>query len=190
MNNKENLKNMAGLDLYLESLTTSEYEEIQDKMVPMAGPSALLSMDLYAGNFHQKIKRARKQEDLKNILKMDSHFKLQIDEQLIFNNDYDALVLTDHTQTIQWVNKGFSKMTGYPAKFALGKSPKFLQGEETDPNSKRRIREQLVNNKIFTEIVINYRKNRDRYKCEITIIPLRNRQNSLTHYLAIEKEVA
>lgn len=187
---RDNLSNMAGLDLYLYSLDDKEYKRIKHKIRPLSIPSPLLALDFHAGNFHRTLEKAKRKNDLASILNIYPLCNSNLIGELILDKNYDALVLTDHTQIIQWVNKGFSKMTGYTAGYALGKTPKFLQGAETGNESRRRIREQLGKNEVFTEIVVNYRKNKEQYKCEITIVPLFDIKQGSTHFLAIEKEVA
>lgn len=187
---KDNLRNMACLDLFLTSLSPGDYNQIKDTIEPVNPVSPLLSMDFYSQNFQQSLSNGRRRNDLETLLNLDTEINWKFDHDLILKNNYDALVLTDASQAIQWVNKGFSKMTGYPANYALGKSPKFLQGDNTCLETTSRIRKQLGGKEIFSEVVINYRRNKDVYKCEITIIPLYNRDNNHTHFLAIEKEVA
>ena len=110
-------------------------------------------------------------------------------EHLLHNHDYEALVLTDHKQVIRWVDWGFAKMTGYPPTYAIGRYPKFLQGRNTSPETRNRIRKGLKGLESFTEVIVNQRKNREEYKCEITIFPLRNQQKQVTHFLALENEI-
>lgn len=188
--NKDNMANMASLDLFLTSLSTKEYNKLETQVQPSAMYGPLLSMDLYSGYFHHSLELVKRKLDLSDLFAVEPKLASSFNHQLILEQSYDALVLTDINQNIAWVNKGFTRMTGYPASYALGKSPKFLQGQNTLPETTQRIRKQLGNKEIFSEIVINYRKNREEYKCEITIIPLYNYKRSLTHYLAIEKEVA
>ena len=187
---KDNLSNMACLDLYLSSLSNEEYNKLKHKIQPIDQVSPLLSMDVFSCSHFQSLEKGRKRMDLASLLMHDSDKDWQFNHELILNKDYDALVLTDANQTIKWVNKGFSKMTGYPANYALGKQPKFLQGAGTRPETRKSIREKLGRTDIFSETVVNYRKNKEEYICEITIIPLLNSRFQLTHFLAIEKEVA
>ncbi len=108
---------------------------------------------------------------------------------LILPKQFDAIVITDINRVIQWVSKGFTKMTGYPANFAKGKKPLFLQGEETTTVSKSNISKNLQDLNITKQSVINYKKSGRVYKCDIEIYPLRNTQNQVTHFMALEKEV-
>ena len=78
-------------------------------------------------------------------------------------------------------------MTGYSKKYALHKTPSFLQGEATQGLTRNRIRKKLELLKPFTEVIVNYRKDNTPYKCEVKIIPLY--KDKVTHFLAIEKKV-
>ena len=78
-------------------------------------------------------------------------------------------------------------MTGYTKKYALNKTPNFLQGQNTLPETKKRIRGKLDELKPFAEIITNYKKDKTPYKCEVKIIPLYT--DKVTHFLAIEKKV-
>lgn len=187
---KNNLSKMASLDIFLNARHPNEIKEVQKTLEPVGISSPLLSMDIFLGNFKRSLESGRKKTDLNYILDLDPDYSAQFDHGLILQKNYDALVLTDVHQTIKWVNKGFSKMTGYTAGYALGKTPKFLQGEGTQQDTKSRIRKRLGNKEIFSEIVVNYRKNKEEYMCEITIIPLLGNNQHLSHFLAIEKEVA
>jgi hypothetical protein len=50
--------------------------------------------------------------------------------------------------------------------------------------------EGLSANKPFSASITNYRKNGEAYLCKVKIVPLYNKANQLTHYIAFEREVA
>ncbi|GAB3763961.1 PAS domain-containing protein [Spirosoma pomorum] len=101
-----------------------------------------------------------------------------------------TLVLTDLTKTILWTSQNFLSMTGYERKEAVGKTPRLLQGIDTDPITVQRINEALNQAEPVSADLVNYRKNGDPYICRVSIRPLYNTQRRLTHFLAVEREVA
>ncbi|WP_439487914.1 PAS domain-containing protein [Algoriphagus sp.] len=155
-------------------------EKIALKHVP------LLSWDL--SNPASALKNNRAME-VAQLTQLAEKNRWQIDIKSELEVYYHAIVLTDIQQNIQWVNQGFQSMTGYPPEFAIGKKPSFLHGKNTSTEVKQRIRENLGLGRRFTETLINYRKNREEYRCLITIVPLANSADQITHFMALEREI-
>lgn len=129
------------------------------------------------------------ESDLDVLRRFQRKFRWQTDLDKILAAGYQALVLTDSQQHIQWASEGFLAMTGFPREFATGRSPRFLQGKNTSGETLHRIRQQLLLHKPFTETITNYRKNGEEYLCQVTIFPVKNNKGQLTHFLALEKEI-
>jgi PAS domain S-box-containing protein len=187
---KYNIGGMNALDIYLSNLSVREYEEvkicIQDykpKIMP------LLSWDTFKNSYSKRIVQGTKDNELNKVLSFAKKFNWKNDFfSVLSENDYEALIITDINQNIVWVNDGFTTMTGYSKKFAINKTPNFLQGKETSKEVKKRIGNKLSLKKPFQEIIINHRKDDSTYKCEIKIFPLYN--NEITHYIALERQVS
>lgn len=146
--------------------------------------------DIYSQFLSEQAKTYRQKAEITLLEKLKKQYQWDISiTSLLKDRPYETLVLTNKSQEILWVNKGFTKMTGYPANFAIGKKPSFLQGKETSPAVKEKIRKQLYLEIPFTETIINYRKNGELYHCEVAIYPLKNTKNQLTHLIALEHEV-
>lgn len=109
--------------------------------------------------------------------------------QLFLQNPAHALIVTDIRQSIQFVNHGFSRMTGYADYEALNQFPSFLQGEGTSLITKQAIRASLIADKPFEGDILNYRKSGEPYWCRVGIEPIRNRKQQIIHYVAFEREV-
>jgi PAS domain S-box-containing protein len=185
----KNLSNMLCLDIYLSSLSEKEQAKISRKIEPIAIPHPLLSGDIYSAYANQLTIEEKKKNDLQALLHFQKKANWAVDLSEILRADYFTLVLTDANQTIQWANKSFTSMTGYPINYAVGRSPRFLQGEKTSEEIKKQIKQKLVLKKPFTETVINYRKNQELYLCKVTFFPLLNQQQEVTHFLALESEM-
>lgn len=186
---KNNLEDMMCLDIYLSSLTNEEYEKIKHKIGTRKSKlMPLLSWGNYMDAYHKRMNEARKRIELKKVLSFAKKFNWQNDLELSFSeNDYQALVITDIHQNIIWVNDGFTLMTGYSKNFAINKKPKFLQGEKTSLKTKKIIKDKILKAKPFKEVIVNYRKDKTTYNCEVRIIPLYNK--NITHFIAFEKQV-
>ncbi|AHW59507.1 PAS domain S-box-containing protein [Draconibacterium orientale] len=188
---KKNLGDMMCLDIYLSSLSKAELEKVKKDIKPpkrLAPP--LMCWEFYYPKYQQNLKEAERETELKTLHKYSGKFNWKTDlKKVLKTYPYKALILTNETKRILWVNDGFSEMTGYPKSYAINRSPIFLQGENTSEAVKLRINEKIEQNKPFKEVVVNYRKNGEMYNCEIQIFPLTGNNNSI-HFLALEREVA
>lgn len=98
-----------------------------------------------------------------------------------------AVILTDATKNILWVNNDFTEITGYTLGEAIGQQPgRLLQGADTDPKDVRRIGEALAAQVPFKDEILNYRKNGESYTCRLVIHPIFNTQQELCNYIAFE----
>ena len=150
----------------------------------------LLCWDFYGMHLLDQAKKFNRQTEIAFLRECKEKFGWTLNvEKLIADNEFEALVLTDSDQKIIWVNKGFTKMTGYPVNFAIGKKPNFLQGKESSEEALNAIRSHLKTEKHFKEQIVNYRKNGEPYNCEIEIFPLKDGSNKTTHLLALENSV-
>ncbi|WP_318312133.1 PAS domain-containing protein [Flagellimonas crocea] len=150
----------------------------------------LVSFDVYLDNYRRLAKNLKREVEVKQIR---SILKRNLDatmENMVKQDTFDALVVTDRNRNIVWVNHGFTEMTGYDKKYALGKKPNFLQGEQTSKTIIKEIGEKINNNQNYVGSILNYKKNGEKYLCEIQIMPLFNSKNELTHFMAFEKELA
>jgi PAS domain S-box-containing protein len=185
----KNIGQMICLDIYLSSLDEKERQKTASKLKPTDHKlHPLLCGDIYSSYTNQRATEEKRKKDLQALFLFYKKLNWNVDLEEILKNDYFTLVLTDTDQTIQWVNKSFSAMTGYPINYAIGRSPRFLQGEKTSEETKKRIRQQLSFLEPFETTVTNYRKNKDEYRCKVNIYPIQNKQSQVTHFLALERE--
>ncbi|WP_246169106.1 PAS domain-containing protein [Rudanella paleaurantiibacter] len=101
-----------------------------------------------------------------------------------------TLVLTDLSKSILWTSHSFLTLTGYTMGEVLGRTPSLLQGKDTNMSLMRKVGDQLRHARPVNITTRNHRKNGESYLCRIMINPMRNTQGDLTHFLAVEYEVA
>lgn len=103
---------------------------------------------------------------------------------------HSAVIITDAMGLIEWVNDGFTRITGYQLSEVVGHKPgAFLQGPETDPGTVHFIRDKLATQQGFRCSLVNYSKERRRYWVEMEVQPVRDEQGAISHYIAIEQDV-
>lgn len=186
---KYNISKMVALDLYLSTLSANEYDHIKHQLdASEVSGMPLMSWDVFMGNYHQTLKKLKIDTDIDRVKQFGEKANWKNELDTIFDNrDFEALIITDAEQKIQWVNDGFTEMTGYSKTYALNKTPRFLQGTNTSQETKSKIRTQLRDFKPFEGIITNYRKDNSLYKCDVKIIPMYSEK--VTHFLAIERLV-
>jgi hypothetical protein len=186
---KNNLSNMMCLDLFLSTQSAESYKNLEPHLIASeALQFPLKSFGLYADAFSTEMESLDRNNDINSVKKLASKFNWNNNvDEMFKNEDFEALVITNEKQEIIWVNNGFKEMTGFDKKFAIKKMPSFLQGTDTCQVTKDRIRKKINLDKPFSDIVINYRKDKTPYRCEIKIFPLSNEHT--THYIALEKAV-
>lgn len=116
-------------------------------------------------------------------------------ELTIFEQSYSSMVITtcflegDHPKIV-YVNDAFTKMTGYEKNEILGKTPRILQGEKTDKEVLKRLKECLKNEAYFEGKTINYTKDGQEYWVEWNISPVYDENKNLIAFISIQKDVS
>lgn len=109
---------------------------------------------------------------------------------LVAKRTDNAVVITDARGRIEWVNEGFSKISGYSKEEVIGQTPgSMLQRPESSANSRRLMRQSIRDSKGFETEIINYAKNGRAYIVHIECQPLMDRHGTLTGFMAIERDV-
>jgi PAS domain S-box-containing protein len=99
----------------------------------------------------------------------------------------NIVIITDHKERIQWVNKAFERVTGYNLGEAKGKNPgDLLQGKKTDSHTVKRIAKRIAEEKPFTERIINYSKDGTPYWIQMDITPIKNSDGEVEEFFAIQ----
>lgn len=108
----------------------------------------------------------------------------------IVDNSFDSLIITEAAPNnpIIYVNKAFTDLTGYSAEEALGKSPSFLQGPETDPAVLERLRSDLAAGRAFEGKAINYRKNGSAFLMWWRVVPVVGDSGQPDRFVAFQRE--
>ncbi|KAB8316559.1 response regulator [Tolypothrix campylonemoides VB511288] len=90
---------------------------------------------------------------------------------------------------IVFVNAAFSQMTGYTTDEVLGKTPRILQGPKTDRGLLDDLRQHLSDGIPFHGEAINYHKDGTEFYIEWHITPIRNVNQIITHFVAIQRDI-
>ncbi len=101
----------------------------------------------------------------------------------------NAVVMTDRSGTILWVNPAWSRLTGYSAEEAVGQNPRILKSGSHPPQFYRRLWETILAGKTWQGELYNRRKDGTIYVEEQTITPVRDAAGRITHFIAIKQDI-
>jgi PAS domain S-box-containing protein len=89
-----------------------------------------------------------------------------------------------------FANAGFMNITGYSLSEVIGKNCRFLQAHDTKQAAARLMNDAIGNGEGCRTILRNYRKDGTMFWNEITLIPIRNEEQVLTHFIGIQFNVS
>jgi len=108
--------------------------------------------------------------------------------ELLADNSFDALLITDAEGAIVYSNKAFTKLTGYDQADVIGKSPKLLQGPGTDKKVLNRLKKSLQNGDgDYEGSTINYKKNGTPFIMHWRCVPVKV-GGEIKAWVAIQRE--
>ena len=91
--------------------------------------------------------------------------------------------------SIVYVNPAFERMTGWSSAEVLGKSPRILQGPNTDRRVFADLRQTLLSGRVWESLAINYRKDGSQFFMEWSIVPLKDDRGEIYQYVAVQRDV-
>ncbi len=136
--------------------------------------------------------------DLADCVEAQLNLHLTIDAQLqlarlsrVASQTTNGVIITDTEGKIDWINEGFTRITGYSLNEVIHRKPgDLLQGMQSDPETIQYIRQQLSRKESFSAELINYRKDGQPYWVQISCDPLRDASGKLQGYMAIETDIS
>ncbi len=102
----------------------------------------------------------------------------------------NAIVITDRRGSIEWVNSAFTKLTGYTEAEALGRNPRVLNSGKQDAEFFQKMWETILGGDVWRGEVTNRRKDATLYVEEMTITPVRSKDGTITHFVAVKEDIS
>ncbi len=102
----------------------------------------------------------------------------------------EAIVITDHEGTIQYVNPSFSRITGYSREEVLGKNPRILKSGLQDEKFYQNLWQTILSGQTWKGNFTNRRKDSSMYEQDATISPIYNERRQLINFVAVMQDVS
>ena len=107
----------------------------------------------------------------------------------------DIVMITEATPIdapgprIIYVNSAFEKVTGYSRDEVIGKSPRLLQGPETDKAELRKVKQALSQRESVHVELVNYGKSGKPHWLEMDIVPVVGSDGEVLYFASIQRDV-
>ncbi len=119
--------------------------------------------------------------------------RLRLLEMVVVNAN-DAILITEAEPIdepgprILYVNEAFTRMSGHSLEEVLGKTPRILQGPDTDREPRDKIRAALKKWQPVQVELLNYRKDGTPFWVELSIVPVANESGWFTHWVSLQRD--
>ncbi len=101
----------------------------------------------------------------------------------------EAVVITDSSNNIRYVNKTFSIVTGYAPEEVIGKNPNILSSGRQGKAFYQKMWEEIRARGVWKGRIYNKRKNGEVYPEQIHIKAIRNDQGDIANYAAVFSDI-
>ena len=98
-------------------------------------------------------------------------------------------VVTDPDGVIEWVNPGFTILTGYRPEDVIGRNPRILKSGRHPPEFYAEMWTTIKEGRVWSGEMFNQRKDGGLYHEYMTIAPVRDEAGKVAHYVAIKQDL-
>ncbi len=100
-----------------------------------------------------------------------------------------AVFITDCNGRIKWINKAFTRLSGYPSEEVYGQTPSLFKSDKHDTSFYQSIWQTILSGEVWRGEIVNRRKDGGLYTVQQTITPLRDMQGKVVHFVAIHEDI-
>ncbi len=108
----------------------------------------------------------------------------------VVHQSTEAIVITDSSGSIEYVNPAFEKITGYSASEVIGKNPRILKSGAHTKEFFAHLWKTISEGGEWAGRIINRNKKGNNYTEEAVIFPIKDEQGSIIKYCKIARDVS
>ena len=115
--------------------------------------------------------------------------------ETVITQSKDSIIITEADSfdakipNIIYVNPAFSIMSGYESDEIIGKSPDLFNSPNSNVNELEKLLKAIKNKEECLIETISYTKNKDEYWVRLSMIPIYNSDNELSHWISIQRDI-
>ena len=116
--------------------------------------------------------------------------------ETVITQSKDSIVITEANSNegkipnIIYVNPAFSSMSGYTSEEIVGKSLNIFNGENSDTNELQKLLNAIEHKEECLLETISYKKSKEEYWVRLSMIPIYNIENELSHWISIQRDIS
>lgn len=116
--------------------------------------------------------------------------------ETVITQSKDSIVITEANSNegkipnIIYVNPAFSSMSGYTSEEIVGKSLNIFNGENSDANELQKLLNAIKHKEECLLETISYKKSKEEYWVRLSMIPIYNIENELSHWISIQRDIS
>jgi diguanylate cyclase (GGDEF)-like protein/PAS domain S-box-containing protein len=120
--------------------------------------------------------------------------RLRLFESVVANAN-DAVLITESQPLdepgprILYANEAFTRTTGYALADVVGKTPRILQGPQSERAPLDRVRLALANEAPVNVELLNYKKDGTTYWAELNIVPVHDVHGRPSHWVSVQRDI-
>jgi sigma-B regulation protein RsbU (phosphoserine phosphatase) len=115
--------------------------------------------------------------------------KIQLMMHRAVEQSASAVLITDKNGLIEYINPKFTELTGYTSEELLGQNPKIMQSGNTPLEHYQSMWQNLLSSGEWCGEIKNQKKNGDDYWVYECVSSIKNDQDEVTHFLALEEDI-
>lgn len=101
----------------------------------------------------------------------------------------ECIIITDHQAKIQYVNPSFEKITGFSPAEVQGNHLNIISSGTHDDAFYQQIISTLKKGEVWSGHLQNRKKDSSPYKAKVTISPIKDYEDKITHYVTVMRDV-
>ncbi|MBI2515461.1 MAG: PAS domain-containing protein [Opitutae bacterium] len=102
----------------------------------------------------------------------------------------EAVLITDATGRIEFVNPAFTYATGYTLNEVRGHSPSILKSGAQGPGQYRTIWETITAGRVWSGSIVDRRKDGSFYPALLTIAPVLDERGHVSHFVGVQRDMS
>jgi PAS domain S-box-containing protein len=101
----------------------------------------------------------------------------------------ECIIITDRHANIQYVNPSFERITGYSPEEVQSRHINILSSDLHDDSFYQKVMNTLKRGEVWSGHMQNRKKDSTPYKAKVTISPIKDKEDKITHYVTLLRDV-